>query len=229
MTYNGSRIVQHLEELPLFPLNAVLFPYAQLQLHIFEERYRLMINRCVEMDAPFGVVLIRNGSEIGEPAEPYMVGTVVRILKVHRYEDGRLDIQVQGERRFRIRKLDESQPYLVGNVEPVVELEWEGTFENNDILKRAQQECEALVQQRFEQQGYSVRVMFPPEPIELSFAIANFLTMTNLEKQRLLETTDTLERMQTLMSLLERQILETRAPGQFRMTAAMVKDELFNN
>ena len=170
--------MQHLEELPLFPLNAVLFPYAQLQLHIFEERYRLMVNRCVELDAPFGIVLIRNGSEVGD-SEPYMVGTVVRILNVHRYDDGRLDIQVQGERRFRIRQLDETQPYLVGHVEPVVELEWEDTFENRDVLKRSQEECEALVQKRFEQQGFSVRVMFPKDPTALSFTIANLLSMNS--------------------------------------------------
>lgn len=221
--------MQHFEELPLFPLNAVLFPYAQLQLHIFEERYRLMVNRCVELDAPFGIVLIRNGNEVGDLAEPYMVGTVVRILNVHRYDDGRLDIQVQGERRFRIRQLDESQPYLIGKVEPVVELEWEESFTNTDILKRAQEECEALVQKRFEQQGFSVRVMFPRDPVALSFTIANLLSMNNLEKQRLLETTDTIERMQTLLPLLERQIMETQGPRSFRLSAEMVRDELYNN
>lgn len=229
MTYNESRNVQHLEELPLFPLNAVLFPHAQLQLHIFEERYRLMINRCVETDTPFGIVLIRNGNEVGEIAEPYLVGTAVRLLGVHRYDDGRLDIQVQGERRFRIRELDESQPYLVGRVEPVVEMEWEDSFENRDVVKRAQEDCSILVKRRFEQQGFSVRVMFPEDPTDLSFTIANLLTMNNLEKQRLLETTDTRERMLTLIPMLERQMIEATGPRHFRLTADMVRDELFNN
>src|SRR5947207_994253 len=99
---------QSLEELPLFPLNAVIFPYAALQLHIFEERYRDMVRNCLEFDRPFGIVLIRSGGETGH-ADPYMVGTAVRITGVRNYDDGRMDIEVQGERRFRIRELDESQ------------------------------------------------------------------------------------------------------------------------
>ena len=188
-----------------------------------------MVNRCVELDAPFGIVLIRNGNEVGDSAEPYMVGTAVRILNVFRYEDGRLDIQVQGERRFRIRQLDETQPYLVGHVEPVVELEWEDSFENRDMLKRSQEECEALVKRRFEPQGFSVHVIFSQDPITVSFTIANLISMNNLEKQRLLETTDTRDRLMTLLPLLERQIMESETPKAFRLTAEMVRDELFNN
>src|SRR6266508_1288840 len=53
-----------IQKLPILPLNTVLFPGAPLQLHIFEERYRLMIGRCLEQRSPFGVVLIRKGGEI---------------------------------------------------------------------------------------------------------------------------------------------------------------------
>jgi len=221
--------VDHLEELPLFPLNTVLFPYAQLQLHIFEERYREMVNRCLEMDAPFGIVLIRTGGEVGETAEPYLVGTAVRIVTVHRYDDGRIDIQVVGERRFRVRSLDETSAYLVGRVEPVIELELEENYENGEVLARVRDECQALVQKRFEQQGFSVRVVFPQDPVALSFTIANLLSINNLEKQALLETTDTLERIQTLRPLLQRQILEAKGPGYFRLSSDMIRDELFPN
>ena len=64
---------EKLEELPLFPLQTVLFPYAEQYLHIFEERYQEMVQLCLKEDRPFGVVLIRSGSEVG-PAEPYLVG-----------------------------------------------------------------------------------------------------------------------------------------------------------
>ena len=93
--YNLVGMSQSLEELPLFPLNAVIFPYAALQLHIFEERYRDMVRTCLEFDRPFGIVLIRSESETGQ-ADPYMVGTVVRILRVYNYDDGRMDIDVTG-------------------------------------------------------------------------------------------------------------------------------------
>lgn len=201
-------MAQDLEEIALFPLNAVLFPYAQLQLHVFEERYREMIRECLEFDKPFGIVLIRTGTETG-PADPYMVGTAVRIIGCHTYDDGRMDIQVQGERRFRIRQMDNSKPFLVGRVEPVIEMEIDDTPEAEALMLRAREDCKTLVQQRFENQGIPVkRVVFSQDPVVLSFTIANLLTMENLEKQRLLETTDTLERVQTLIPILEMQMME---------------------
>src|SRR5918992_1580301 len=90
-------------ELPLFPLHTVLCPGVALPLHIFEERYRLMVARCIERDEPFGVVLIRDGREVGP-----MTG---------RIPDGRMDIVAIGDRRFRICELIEGrEPYLVGEV-----------------------------------------------------------------------------------------------------------------
>ena len=70
----------HLEEIPLFPLHTVLFPHASLHLNVFEERYHQMLRYCLEYDQPFGIVLIRSGSEVGGAAEPYMVGTACRIV-----------------------------------------------------------------------------------------------------------------------------------------------------
>lgn len=219
---------QNLEELGLFPLNTVLFPYAQLQLHVFEERYRELVRECLEFDRPFGVVLIRSGSETGH-ADPYLVGTAVRILACHTYEDGRMDIQVQGERRFRIRQLDESRAFPVGRVEPVVELEVEETPENVATIYRAKEDCELLVQRRFGNQDFSVKVVFPPDPVALSFTIANLLSMENLEKQRLLETTDTFERFQSLIPILEMQILESPKPDFYKLTSAELREGIVPN
>ncbi|MCC7229317.1 MAG: LON peptidase substrate-binding domain-containing protein [Fimbriimonadaceae bacterium] len=207
-----------LEELPLFPLHTVLFPYAQLQLHVFEDRYREMVRSCVEFDRPFGIVLIREGSEVGGIASPYMVGTAVRILKVIPYDDGRMDIYVEGERRFRIRELDEdSQPYLVGRVEPVIEIEIEPNDQNEVLLIEAKDQFEQLIQKVFARQEFNVSVKLPTDPVVLSFTIANMLHMENLAKQRLLETTDTMERMATLMPILQLQNLEAREPNYYRI------------
>lgn len=207
-----------LEELPLFPLHTVLFPYAQLQLHVFEDRYRDMVRSCVEFDRPFGIVLIREGSEVGGIASPYMVGTAVRILKVIPYDDGRMDIYVEGERRFRIRELDEdSQPYLVGRVEPVIEIEFEPNDQNEVLLVEAKDQFEQLIQKVFARQEFNVSVKLPTDPVVLSFTIANMLHMENLAKQRLLETTDTMERMATLMPILQMQNLEAREPNYYRI------------
>jgi len=219
-----------LEELPLFPLHTVLFPYAQLQLHVFEDRYREMVRSCVEFDRPFGIVLIRDGSEIGGPASPYMVGTAVRILRVIPYDDGRMDIHVEGERRFRIRELDEdSKPYLVGRVEPVVELELEESEETRDLLYQAREQFEQLIQKIFARQEFDVRVKLPPDPMVLSFTIANMLHMENLAKQRLLETTDTLERVTTLMPILQMQNLEAKQANYYRIGGDDLKEWITPN
>ncbi len=103
--------------LPLFPLKTVLFPGATLPLHIFEERYRLMIGRCIEERAPFGVVLIRSGEEAGGDAEPHEVGCTARIARVQRLDDGRMNLICYGRRRFRILARDTAEPYLQGDVE----------------------------------------------------------------------------------------------------------------
>ncbi|MDX2066414.1 MAG: LON peptidase substrate-binding domain-containing protein [Fimbriimonadaceae bacterium] len=206
-----------LEELPLFPLNTVLFPYASVQLHVFEDRYREMVRMCIQDDRPFGIVLIRSGSELDDYADPYMVGTAVRIMDVHTYDDGRMDIYVRGERRFRIRRLDDSKSYLVGFVEPVYEHDIADSLRAEQLMLEARAEFEILVQRLFERQEFAVKVVFPPDPVTLSFTIANLLSMENVQKQRLLETTDTLERVEELLPILRAQIQETHEPSYYRL------------
>ena len=110
-------------ELPLFPLHTVLCPGVALPLHIFEERYRLLVERCIEEDEPFGVVLIRNGRDVGPlRGEIAEVGTTAVIRQVGQYPDGRFDIVTIGGSRFRIAAVDrEREPYLVGTVEMLPE------------------------------------------------------------------------------------------------------------
>jgi len=104
-------------ELPLFPLNTVLFPGAMLPLHIFEERYKLMIASCIEERRPFGVLLIREGWEVGATAEPFEVGTTAHIARVDELEEGKMDLVCLGGKRFRTVRLVSEDPYLTGEVE----------------------------------------------------------------------------------------------------------------
>ena len=105
-------------EIPLFPLRSVLCPGVALPLHIFEERYRLMVNRCIERGEPFGVVLLREGSEVGAlRGQVAAVGTTAAIRRAGTYPDGRLEILTVGQQRFRLEGVDNvSEPYLVGQV-----------------------------------------------------------------------------------------------------------------
>ena len=217
---------ESLEELPLFPLRTVLFPHATLRLHVFEERYRTMVQECLRTDGPFGIALIREGSEVGL-SEPYLVGTVARIVKVETYDDGRMDIEVQGERRFRVREFDDSRPYLLGRVQAVEE---HGDPDPRDpVVVEARDTFEALVQRYFERQRFAVQVSFPPDPRVLSFTIANLLPVDDLVKQRLLEITDTLDRLEELLPYLRAALDEIQpiaARGQtFSPLAAKDLDE----
>ena len=89
-------------QIPLFPLpNVVLFPQIMLPLHIFEERYKLMINRCVDSEEVFGIVRLEPGS----PESPETIGRVgvaARVVQVERLEGGRMNILCAGESRFRV-------------------------------------------------------------------------------------------------------------------------------
>ena len=106
-------------ELPLFPLNTVLCPGIALPLHIFEDRYRALVRHCLDTTSPFGVVLIREGREVGTGAISFTgIGTIAEIRDAGRYEDGRYDLLVVGTRRFEIRHvLSGKRPYLVAEVD----------------------------------------------------------------------------------------------------------------
>ena len=98
--------------IPLFPLHTVLFPGQVLPLHIFETRYRQMISECLREGAPFGVVLIKEGSETGAPAKPAGIGTTARIAQVDTLPDGRMNILSVGEARFVVHQVHHERPYL---------------------------------------------------------------------------------------------------------------------
>ncbi len=104
-------------EMPLFPLNTVLFPGMPITLHIFEERYKLMVERCLAESLTFGVVLIAEGAEAhGALATPHAIGCTAQITQVEKLAGGRLNIVAVGKNRFRIETLDDSQPYLMGRI-----------------------------------------------------------------------------------------------------------------
>lgn len=100
-------------ELALFPLHTVLFPGAVLPLHVFEDRYR----RLVREQREFGVVLIKEGREVGTAPEVHRVGTVAGRENVEEFPDGRFALMSRGGRRFRILEIGHDQPYLTATIE----------------------------------------------------------------------------------------------------------------
>ena len=188
--------------LPLFPLNTVLFPGMVLPLHIFEERYKLMINRCLDEERPFGVVLIREGQEVGSYAVPYDVGTTSIIAGVTRYDDGRMNIVTLGNERFRLRRVRYDQPYLVADVEP-----WPLLGGDPDLARNQVEPMRALIRQYFTllalAQGHKIDVEeVPEEPRALALLIAIALQLPLAQKQELLNQPSVAE-----LLLVERIIL----------------------
>jgi len=120
-------------EIPLFPLHAVLCPGIALPLHIFEPRYQLLTERCLETSSPFGVVLILDGREVGAGSVSIAsVGTFAEIRESNRYPDGRYDLLVVGSGRFSIDSVDsQAEPYLVAEVTPLADDAAEGDRATN--------------------------------------------------------------------------------------------------
>lgn len=209
-----------IRQLPLFPLGTLLYPGATMNLHIFEDRYKLMIGRCLEHATPFGVVLIREGDEVTEgrvgarPAEPYGVGTVAQISANVQLEDGRYLLTAVGEARFRIQYIVQHAPYLIASV---VEL----ADEVDERTARAAAELHALHERYWQAVGVATGVTvqsddLPSDPVELSFQLADRLQVTFARKQRWLEA-DLLTRLREIAGDLraELALLPTgrRRPG----------------
>jgi Lon protease-like protein len=196
------------ESLPLFPLNIVLFPSMVFPLHIFEERYKLMINTCLAQDKPFGVVLIYSGSEVGGSAIPHPVGTVARIANWEWLPDGRMNILVVGGRRFRIVDYANPElPYLEGLVEY-----WDDELADSqnlspliDRVKHDFVDYLTLIMSLADQALPISQLQLPDDPSMLSYHVASNLQIEGSERQELLEEPSAGARLQRELTLLRRE------------------------
>ena len=219
------------QQIPLFPLQTVLYPGAPLTLHIFEERYRAMIARCLQEKGPFGVTLIRSGSEVspddpwvrrmlaagaasGEaPASqetvPHPVGTSARISDSMQLDDGRYYLVATGVRRFRIQHIAQRQPYLVAAVS-YLDDERRGTEQNAAQLRKLYARywaaLGAATGQQYEQES------LPDDPVEMSYALAHQLKVDNARKQHWLEVS-TQVRLRELCAALRDELALLPAGG----------------
>lgn len=190
--------------LPLFPLNTVLFPHLPLPLHIFEPRYRTMIGDCLEAGHSFGVVGIREGLETG-PALPYEVGTLAKIARIDRMEDGRINLLVSGVSRFRILETATDRPYLRGRLELIPETgdEEPGIGALTELAAAAFRDYSNLLRELVNEKPEAVEP--PMEPELLSYLIAGTLTLQLPQKQVLLESPGTGDRLRAELALLHRE------------------------
>lgn len=207
-------MLDQLEELPLFPLNAVLLPHARMPIHVFEPRYIELIRNCLRNETGFGICLIKSGSEVGGTPDPHLVGTACRILSVQTHSDKTMDIVIEGRRRFRIRRIDEETfPYLIGHVEDVTEEEVEEDNRLSALAIRVRELMTTLIEQALQHANMQVAtVKLPEDPVALSFVVAEFLNLEPQQQQFFIELTDTAERLAELIPIIENHLADQEKP-----------------
>ncbi len=178
--------------LPLFPLQIVLFPGSSVPLHIFEERYKTLIGECIAEKKEFGVNLIHEN-------EFLKVGCAARVSTVlHRYEDGRMDIVVQGTRRYRLeRSVEGRAPYLLGHVRFLATT---GEEVNKVLAADTIMLYNEFVSKVYRDQVARVDVHACDEG--LSFRLAQKAGMDLLRRQKLLESESENDRLEMLNAYL---------------------------
>ena len=195
--------------LPLFPLGAVLYPGMLLPLHIFEERYRQLVRDLLDGAEPrrFGVIAIRKGRETGIDGvhSLYEIGCTATLRRVERHPDGRFDIITVGTQRFRLSGLDETRPYLQGEVEMLPD-EPVDPARAGAAVRVIQAAFRDYLDALIEWGGATVRLEdLPDEPVLLSFVVAAAMIIDLPERQALLAESDTLRRLAMQRVLLSRE------------------------
>ena len=238
-------------EIPLFPLHTVLCPGIVVPLHVFEERYRALTRHCLETGAPFGIVLIREGREVGAFGGTLArVGALVEIREAGRYPDGRYDLLAAATGRFAIDSVDLARaPYMVADVTPLedevgdearaerlaasairrfvrylelmriregergealdIRVELDSAPGDEDASEDASPGpgADAETDRGSAQSTETTSLTIPDDPTVLSYLLSGIVQVELPRRQRLLEATTTVERLEELIRLLDREVL----------------------
>lgn len=191
-------------EIPLFPLRTVLFPGMSLPLRIFEDRYRLMVRELLANEGRFGVLLIREGNEVGGGAIPHQVGTTAAIEQCEDVGGGRFVLSARGERRFRLVQMLDARPYPYGEIE-LIDTDYPG---DEARLKSATETVRATFPAYFRlalslTDQWARGLKLPPDAHDLVDFLAPWLQVDEEVKQRLLEIEPASDRVAYLAEVLD--------------------------
>jgi Lon protease-like protein len=184
--------------IPIFPLHSVLFPGGPLALRIFEARYLDMVSRCLRDESGFGVVLIREGKEVGKAADVFDIGTLGQISYWEQRKDGLLGITVTGEQRFRIlesevqaNQLRIAEVELLPNTGPAP-------------LPEAYQHLATLLERILDELGHPYITLTRQygDAEWVGARLAELLPLELEQKQRLLQMDDSLQRLERISELV---------------------------
>jgi hypothetical protein len=186
---------------PIFPLNTVLFPGGLLPLRVFEARYMDMARDCLKRDAPFGVCLIREGNEVGAPAVPEAIGCLAKIIECDMQQQGILSVKTQGGQRFRIlERRTGAQGLTSADIELI-------PAEAGAAVPAEFDACARLLEMVVADQG---RTIFAEphtynDAAWVGYRLAEILPVPLAAKQKLLELSDSVARLSILQRYLEGQ------------------------
>lgn len=199
--------------LPQFPLGTVLFPSMVLPLHIFEPRYRVMIERVMASDATFGVVLIERGSEVGGQDDRSDFGTLAKVVEAEKFSDGRWAVVTVGVERFKVDRWLPDDPYPQAEISVWPDVDGDADLSDEYARVAARfRRCMALAAES----GLDVGPL--PETVEDvalgSMQMAALAPVTPLDKQRLLGAPGPAERIE----MLDRMITDALELIEIRLT-----------
>jgi hypothetical protein len=189
--------------LGMFPLSTVLFPEAGLPLHVFEERYRTLMARCLESDREFGVVLITRGSEVGGGDQRVDVGTVARIANVAELDDGRMLVVATGVRRIRVVEWLPEAPFPYAVVEDLPD---GGGACPDEVLAAAEgslRRLRSLLSELGEVPTLPHSLRITGDPDQVGWQLCDMAPLASLDLQRLLVAEDLEARMRLLSELCD--------------------------
>ncbi|HEU4675998.1 MAG TPA: LON peptidase substrate-binding domain-containing protein [Motilibacteraceae bacterium] len=212
------------DRIPLFPLGTVLFPGLVLPLHVFEDRYRLMVRTLLERpetERRFGVVAIRQGREVGSDGVRalYPVGCTAVLRRVDPLPDGRFEIVATGGERFRLLELDTSLPYAQGEIVLLDERRGDADVVVAGSVARAFTRYRAALSggglaaldDGSEGQPTDQPADLPEDPRALSYLVGAAMVLDLPDQQRLLEQPSVGDRLRAELALLRREAALLRA------------------
>ena len=203
------------ETLPLFPLGTVLYPGLLLPLNIFEERYRQLVRDLLDGPEPrrFGVIAIRKGREVGAQAvqELYDIGCTATLRQVTEQDDGRFHLVTVGTQRFRLASLDDTQPYLQGQVE-LLDEEVGDEAAAGLAAQAVRRGFHGYIEALASRESVEVTVPeLPDEPLVLSYLVAASMILDLPVRQQLLAEPDAERRLGAERALLARETTMLRS------------------
>ena len=214
-------------QLPIFPLGNVLFPRAQMPLHIFEPRYKSLMRDQIDQDPAFGIVLTKTGHEVGDQPTTHSIGTAAKLLHAEELPDGRWAILVEGTMRFRILSSSWERAYLTGQVEwlddesqdvPLASATDRLITDFVTYLKAVGRELADPASIESIEAG--LRSVFHDDVDGLAYLIASQLPLNSWSRQRFLETPSRAERIRSASTLIrQEQVLLERSGATTGLTS----------